>query len=162
MLAPDLSYVLHTKDPMADVEGKTDTVYAEIAPGMGETLASGTEGSAWRLSVGEDPDSIIMRAFANFSVAYMPVSAQKGLAPPVNSIYDSNDDDVQLVAGMVTKQTVAYSQHYLSKDEEQRNALAVKLFKIGKHLEAELGGPQDVEGAIVDGSIYVVQSRPQP
>jgi hypothetical protein len=29
-------------------------------------------------------------------------------------------------------------------------------------MEAELDGAQDVEGAVVDDDIYIVQSRPQP
>lgn len=162
MLAPDLSYVLHTKDPMEDSDGEVDSVYAEIAPGMGETLASGTEGSAWRMSVGSKPGDVKMRAFANFSEAYMPVAETQGQLVPGNSIYGSQDDADPVVAGMVCKRTVAYSNHYLSKDEDRRKALAAGLYKIGKFLETELGGPQDVEGAVVGESMYVVQSRPQP
>lgn len=162
MLAPDLSYVLHTKDPMEESGSNVDSVYAEIAPGMGETLASGTEGSAWRMSVGSKAEDVKMRAFANFSEAYMPVSEAQGQLVPGNSIYGSQDETDPVVAGMVSKRTVAYSNHYLSKDEDKRKELAVNLYKVGKFLEAELGGPQDVEGAVVGESMYVVQSRPQP
>ena len=50
MLAPDLSFVLHTVSPL----DRDETVlYAELAPGLGETLASGMRGSPWRLSVGK-------------------------------------------------------------------------------------------------------------
>lgn len=161
MLAPELSYVLHTKDPMEETGSKVDSVYAEIAPGMGETLASGTEGSAWRMSVGSKAEDVKMRAFANFSEAYMPVEDAQGQLVPGSSIYGAKNDD-SVVVGMIRKRTVAYSNHYLSKDEDKRKQLAVNLYKVGKFLEAELGGPQDVEGAIVGESMYVVQSRPQP
>ena len=40
--------------------------------------------------------------------------------------------------------------------------LGAKLGKVGVQLEEAFGGPQDVEGAIVDDSVYIVQSRPQP
>lgn len=47
-LSPDLSFVLHTVNPL---DGDRDTMYAELAVGLGETLASGTRGSPWRLAV---------------------------------------------------------------------------------------------------------------
>lgn len=48
MLTPDLSFVLHTVSPLDRDE---NVLYAELAPGLGETLASGMRGSPWRLSV---------------------------------------------------------------------------------------------------------------
>lgn len=48
MLAPSASFVLHTASPL---DGDASVLHAEIAPGLGETLASGTRGSAWRLAV---------------------------------------------------------------------------------------------------------------
>lgn len=162
MLAPELSYVLHTRDPMEQSNGSAGSVYVELAPGMGETLASGTEGSAWRMSVGSKPGDVTMRAFANFSKAYVPVSASQGQLVPGNSLYGSQDDGAAMAAGMVAQRTVAYSKHFLSKDEKKRKELAARLYKIGKFLEEELGSPQDVEGAILGESMYVVQSRPQP
>lgn len=47
-LSPDLSFVLHTVSPL---DADKDTMYAELAVGLGETLASGTRGSPWRLAV---------------------------------------------------------------------------------------------------------------
>ena len=46
-LTPDLCFVLHTTSPTSD---NRDDVMAELAVGLGETLASGTRGSPWRLS----------------------------------------------------------------------------------------------------------------
>ena len=40
--------------------------------------------------------------------------------------------------------------------------LGQRLSKIGVALEEAFGGPQDVEGALVGDSVYIVQSRPQP
>jgi phosphoglucan, water dikinase len=48
MLAPSASFVLHTASPL---DGDASVLHAEISPGLGETLASGTRGSAWRLAV---------------------------------------------------------------------------------------------------------------
>ena len=47
-LHPDYSFVLHTKDPVDD---KADNIYVEMAPGLGETLASGVRGSPWRFAI---------------------------------------------------------------------------------------------------------------
>lgn len=160
MLTPEYSFVLHTRNPLAKVgAGNEGDLYAEIAPGMGETLASGAEGAAWRLTVSDTPGSVKMRAFANFSEAYLPSSAAAS-APEVNSIYDSATSVME--KGMVAQQVVAYSAHSLSTDETARESLGGALFKVGKYLESELGGPQDIEGAAVGDNIYIVQSRPQP
>ncbi len=47
-LASEYSFVLHTRSP---VEQDPNLLYAELAAGLGETLASGTRGSPWRLAV---------------------------------------------------------------------------------------------------------------
>ncbi len=47
-LKPEYSFILHTQSPVSTEE---DALYAELAAGLGETLASGTRGSPWRLSV---------------------------------------------------------------------------------------------------------------
>ena len=47
-VSPDLSFVLHTVSPL---DADKNVMYAELAVGLGETLASGTRGSPWRLAV---------------------------------------------------------------------------------------------------------------
>ncbi len=54
-LSPDLSFVLHTVSPL---DGDKDTMYAELAVGLGETLASGTRGSPWRLAVNKSTGAV--------------------------------------------------------------------------------------------------------
>ena len=56
-LAPEMSFVLHTVSPLDHDE---DTLYAELAAGLGETLASGTRGSPWRLSVQKSSGDILL------------------------------------------------------------------------------------------------------
>ena len=48
MISSDLSFVLHTVNPLDRDE---TVVSAEMAVGLGETLASGTRGSAWRFAI---------------------------------------------------------------------------------------------------------------
>ena len=57
-LMPDLSFVLHTSSPL-DKDDKV--LYAELAAGLGETLASGTRGSPWRLSVDKSSGTIALQ-----------------------------------------------------------------------------------------------------
>jgi phosphoglucan,water dikinase len=132
-LAPNLSYVLHTKHPLVE-----DAILAEIAPGQGEILASGTRGSAWRLTI--QPNSVLCDSFANFSEAYIPDRF-----------------------GFLDYKTMDYSRHDLSCSVEAREIVGKQLGVVGKYLENMFGEiPQDVEGAIIDGTIYVLQARPQP
>ena len=49
MVFPKYSFVLHSVNP---INKNKDAVYAEIAPGHGETLARGqTRGTPWRLTI---------------------------------------------------------------------------------------------------------------
>ncbi|KAL3572870.1 hypothetical protein D5086_026774 [Populus alba] len=140
MLSPDLSFVLHTLSP-TDLD--QNSVEAEIAPGLGETLASGTRGTPWRLSCGKFDGHVRTLAFANFSEE-MLVSG----AGPAD--------------GDVTRLTVDYSKKPLTVDPIFRHQLGQRLCSVGFFLEREFGSPQDVEGCVVGKDIYVVQTRPQP
>ena len=132
-LAPALSFVLHSSHPMEE-----DALLAELAPGHGELLASGTRGSGWRLTV--SPSGVVSDSFANFSEALLPN-----------------------YAGTLTSKTMDYSREELSCSSEARERLGKQLGVVGKYLEASFGGvAQDVEGAIVGDALYVFQTRPQP
>ena len=43
-----------------------------------------------------------------------------------------------------------------------RGSVGRRLTAVGRLLEHEFGGPQDVEGCFAGGQLYVVQTRPQP
>jgi phosphoglucan,water dikinase len=136
-VSSELSFVLHTQAP----GGAQGELLAEIAVGMGETLASGANGSAWRLvaTPAESGATVRTAAFANFSEALMP-----------------SDGGLRSVA-------VDYSGQALSCSKEARTEVGRRLAAVGWGLQAALGGaPQDVEGAVAGGKLFVVQSRPQP
>lgn len=139
LLAPEVSFVLHTVNPTS---ADPRQLYAELAVGLGETLAAGTAGTPWRLEVDKDTWAVKTRALANFSHA-LRVDPQGGFA------------------GAVLEETVDYSRQPLSTDPEERATVGESLGRVGALLESALGEPQDVEGGIVDGEVYVVQSRPQ-
>ncbi|OWM70950.1 hypothetical protein CDL15_Pgr013131 [Punica granatum] len=140
MLSPDLSFVLHTLSP-TDHDPKK--VEAEIAPGLGETLASGTRGTPWRLSSGKFDGLVKTLAFANFSEEMLVLGAG-----PAD--------------GEVIHLTVDYSKKPLTVDPVFRRQLGQRLGAVGFFLERKFGGPQDVEGCVVGNDIFIVQSRPQP
>ena len=208
-LAPELSFVLHTAHPLTRDEG---TLVAEVAPGMGEILASGTRGSAWRLAVEKATGKVETLAFANFSQALLPtrkfpsfssseqetdnssstsnsttsststtsttdVGASEATTtppPPSTSSTAAGGGGLSLAtaaalsaatdvsAGTVAPCVVDYSQLEMSWSDEARVTLGQRLSAVGRLLEVEFGGAQDVEGCVVDGRMYVVQTRPQP
>eukprot|EP00250_Pteridium_aquilinum_P016715 c23252_g1_i1 orf=383-3940(-) len=140
LLSPQLSFVLHTVSP---VDRNENIVEAEIASGLGETLASGTRGSPWRIAGNKFDGSTKILAFANFSEEL--VVQDDGIAD-----------------GSMKRMTVDYSKKPLSTDANFREEMGQQLATIGFFLEQKFGAPQDVEGCIVGQNIYIVQARPQP
>ncbi|XP_058093541.1 phosphoglucan, water dikinase, chloroplastic [Magnolia sinica] len=140
MLSPELSFVLHTLSPTSRDH---TLVEAEVAPGLGETLASGTRGTPWRLSSGKFDGKVSTLAFANFSEELLVLS--------------SGPAD-----GEVIRLTVDYSKKPLTVDPIFRRQVGQRLCAIGFYLEQNFGGPQDVEGCIVGKDVFIVQTRPQP
>lgn len=141
LLSPDLSFILHTISP---IDHNDKVVQAEVAVGLGETLASGTRGSPWRLAANKFDGKVKTLAFANFS---------EKLA--VN-------DDGKAADGTMVRQVVDYSMQRLSTHPEFRKQVGQRLASIGYYLEKSFGSAQDVEGCIVGTDIYIVQTRPQP
>ncbi|KAF9610095.1 hypothetical protein IFM89_019935 [Coptis chinensis] len=137
MLSPELSFVLHTMSP---TDRDTNSVVAEIAPGLGETLASGTRGTPWRLSCGKFDGEVRTLAFANFSEELL--------------VLGSGPTD-----GEMTHLTVDYSKKPLSVDPIFRSQLGQRLCAVGFFLEQKFGCPQDVEGCVIGKDIYIVQTR---
>ncbi|XP_050372459.1 phosphoglucan, water dikinase, chloroplastic [Argentina anserina] len=138
MLSPDLSFVLHTVSP---TDQDHNLVEAEIAAGLGETLASGTRGTPWRISSGKFDSNVRTLAFANFSEELL------GAGP---------------ADGEVIHLTVDYSKKPLTVDPVFRRQLGQCLGAVGFFLEQKFGCPQDVEGCVVGKDIFIVQTRPQP
>ncbi|XP_074320699.1 phosphoglucan, water dikinase, chloroplastic isoform X3 [Silene latifolia] len=140
LLSPEISFVLHTLSP---TDNNKDVVEAEIAPGLGETLASGTRGTPWRLLAGKFDGIVKTTAFANFSEEMVVSKAGVG-------------------DGQVIQLTVDYSKKPLTIDPIYRRQVGQRLCAVGYFLERKFGGPQDVEGCLVGNDVYIVQTRPQP
>jgi len=136
LVNPEFSFVIHTVNP---VSLKPDELYAEIVVGLGETLVSANDaGSPYRLCCDKTTGAVKILGFANFSQARRP--------------------DAQ---GGVLRETVDYSQVDLSREPEALEALARRLRRVGVLVEQSFGSPQDIEGAVAKGQIFLVQSRAQ-
>lgn len=160
MLAPQLSFVLHTASPLGDDPA---TAVAEVAVGLGETLASGQRGSAWRLGVDKASGATTTLAFANFTQALLPAAALSATASSKNSGTGAGAGGSS--GGSLyecTTRVLDYSQMALSRSVEARKQLGTKLGAVAAFLEKEFGGPQDVEGCLIGDTVFVVQTRPQP
>lgn len=141
LLSPELSFVLHTVSP---IDQDKAVVQAEIAVGLGETLASGTRGTPWRLAANKFDGTVKTLAYANFSEQMLV-----------------RDDGVN-ADGSVVKAVVDYSSQPLSTDADYRQGIGQSLATVGFFLEKQFGVPQDVEGCIIGKDVFIVQARPQP
>ena len=149
MAPANISFVLHTAAVSgadntrgADGVAPSRTLEAEIAVGLGETLASGARGTPWRLEVDQTSGEVRTTAFASLGTAIIMHAHAMHMG-------------IQTAA-------VDYSAQELSTDKEKRDTLGRRLAAVGAALEAEYGAPQDIEGCLVGDEVYIVQSRPQP
>ena len=145
-LKPECSFVLHTKHPLTESD---QDMYAEMALGLGETLASGNvRGTPWRFDIAKATKEVTVKTFSSFGEMYIAD--------------DSNSDSSALQMKRVFCDD---GNHWLTTDEKRRNdVVGAKLGGLGIYLESTLGNvPQDVEGCLLsDGTLCVVQARPQP
>ncbi|MCL5024586.1 MAG: TIM barrel protein [Nitrospirae bacterium] len=136
MLDPELSCIMHTRDP---VGGGDEEVSIEIAAGLGETLASGrAQGAPYRMVFHKRSGEVRVLSFSSFSNAARP-------APEGGIVYEHID----------------HSRIRLSVDRAYRERVARGLGKIGTLVEEAFGQPQDIEGVLVKDTVYLVQSRQQ-
>jgi phosphoglucan, water dikinase len=136
MVFPELSFVLHTLNPLRH---DADQVYMELAVGLGETLVSGrTPGAPYRMTYDKKERKVRILSFASFSKGLWP-------DPPRGT----------------KERRVDYSTIRFSVDPEFRRDLVGRLGRIGDRVETAFGSPQDIEGAFSEETIYLVQTRPQ-
>jgi len=130
MVQSDKSGIMFTVDP---VSGETNNLVIEAGYGLGEAIVSGSV----------TPDRYIFDK-----------TSEKILNKEINSqdwkiVRDTKGGDKHV--------SVAVSDR---KDQKITDAEIVELGKIGKKIEAHYNKPQDIEFAIENNKIYMVQSRP--
>lgn len=132
----EFSFVLHTVNPITHNRAE---LYAELVVGLGETLASAAvAGSPYRLTCNKETAAATVLAFANFSQAARPVRK-----------------------GGLRRETLDYSHVELSRQPGHLERLGQQLARVGSLVERALNGPQDIEGAVLRGLVYLVQARAQ-
>ncbi|TYG90264.1 hypothetical protein ES288_A12G167500v1 [Gossypium darwinii] len=158
----DYAFVIHTTNPSS---GDSSEIYAEVVKGLGETLVGAYPGRAL---------SFLCKK-SNLSSPQVLGYPSKPIALFIRrSIIfrsDSNGEDLEGYAGAglydsvpmdeEEKVVVDYSCDPLLNDGKFQQSILSSIAGAGKAIEELYRSPQDIEGVIRDGKVYVVQTRPQ-
>ncbi|XP_027348742.1 alpha-glucan water dikinase, chloroplastic [Abrus precatorius] len=158
----DYAFVIHTTNPSS---GDSSEIYAEVVKGLGETLVGAYPGRALSfISKKHDLNSPLVLGYPSKPV---------GLFIRQSIIFrsDSNGEDLEGYAGAglydsvpmdeAEKVVLDYSSDQLIQDGSFRQSILSSIARAGNAIEELYGSPQDIEGVIKDGKVYVVQTRPQ-
>ncbi|MEW6001240.1 MAG: PEP/pyruvate-binding domain-containing protein [Nitrospirota bacterium] len=156
----DYSFVIHTVNPFS---GAKDEIYAEVVPGLGETLVGNYPGRAFSFTCRKDKEELHIVAFPSKSIGLF------GSGLIFRS--DSNGEDLAGYSGAglydsimlpsPLKVTLDYTEDRLIGDERFQKDFLITVANIGIIIEKILKQPQDIEGAYSKGQFYIVQTRPQ-
>ncbi|KAL6851874.1 hypothetical protein ACP4OV_020059 [Aristida adscensionis] len=158
----DYAFVIHTTNPSS---GDSSEIYTEVVKGLGETLVGAYPGRAMSFVCKKDElDSPKLLGYPSKPI---------GLFIRQSIIFrsDSNGEDLEGYAGAGLYDSVPmdeedqvvldYTSDPLIVDRGFRNSILSSIARAGHAIEELYGSPQDVEGVVKDGKIYVVQTRPQ-
>ena len=156
----DYAFVIHTTNPLTQ---RDDELFAEVVVGMGETLVGNYPGRALGF-IGHKQDLTL--TFVSY-----PSKSAALYGRGVIFRSDSNGEDLEgfagaglydsLLAEPPSKRLVDYSDEPLVWDQRFCQDLLKQITRIGIEVEAAVGAPQDIEGAVQKGQFYVVQTRSQ-
>ncbi|KAL6899884.1 hypothetical protein ACP4OV_006542 [Aristida adscensionis] len=162
IVSADYAFVIHTTNPSL---GDHLEIYAEVVKGLGETLVGAYPGRALSFVCKKDNlDSVKVLGYPSKPV---------GLFIKQSIIFrsDSNGEDLEGYAGAGLYDSVPmdkeeelvldYTTDPLITDCNFRNSILSSIARTGHAIEELYGSPQDIEGVVKDGKIYVVQTRPQ-
>ncbi|XP_043699404.1 alpha-glucan water dikinase, chloroplastic-like isoform X2 [Telopea speciosissima] len=158
----DYAFVIHTTNPSS---GDSSEIYAEVVKGLGESLVEAYPDRALSFSCKKsDLNSPRLLGYPSKPI---------GLFIRQSIIFrsDSNGEDLEGYAGAglydsvpmddEEKVVVDYSLDPLIIDDNFRQSILSSIARTGSAIEELYGSPQDIEGVVKDGKIYVVQTRPQ-
>lgn len=158
----DYAFVIHTTNPSS---GDDSEIYAEVVKGLGETLVGAYPGRALSF--------ICKKSDLKSPQVLGYPSKPIGLFIRRSIIFrsDSNGEDLEGYAGAGLYDSVPmdeeeqvvldYSSDPLMVDSDYRHSILSSIARAGSAIEELYGSPQDIEGVIRDGKLYVVQTRPQ-
>jgi len=154
------AFVIHTTNPFTS---DANELYAEIVPGLGETLVGNYPGRALGFTSAKSDSEPRLMSYPSKSTGL------SGGGLIFRS--DSNGEDLADYAGAGLYDSVMldpprevhlnYADEKIVWDRDFRKYLLTSIAKIGAELEKAMGSPQDIEGAYADEKFYVVQTRPQ-
>jgi alpha-glucan,water dikinase len=160
VIPAEYAFVIHTVNPFT---GDAGELYAEVVPGLGETLVGAYPGRAMGFSCRKSDLKLTVLSYPGKSVAL------DGRGVIFRS--DSNGEDLEGFAGAGLYESVLadepihrvldYASERLVWDAAFRDELLRSVARAGLEVEKTLGSPQDIEGAIAGGKLSVVQTRPQ-
>ena len=156
----DYAFVLHTVNPFSN---SPEELYLELVLGLGETLVGNYPGRALSAVVGRTSKTLKLLSYPGKSLAL------RGGGLIFRS--DSNGEDLAGFAGAglydsfllpAPQSSLAdYTNEPLVWDESLRRDSLLRLAELGLAVEAAVGAPQDIEGALSKGNCFIVQTRPQ-
>ncbi|EOY00563.1 Pyruvate phosphate dikinase, PEP/pyruvate binding domain isoform 1 [Theobroma cacao] len=158
----DYAFVIHTTNPSS---GDSSEIYAEVVKGLGETLVGAYPGRALSF--------VCKKNDLNSPQVLGYPSKPIGLFIRHSIIFrsDSNGEDLEGYAGAglydsvpmdeEEKVVLDYSSDPLINDGNFQQSILSSIARAGNAIEELYGSPQDIEGVIRDGKVYVVQTRPQ-
>ena len=156
----EYAFVIHTTNPST---GNSGDLYAEIVPGLGETLVGNHPGRAMGFAWNKKTALATLVSFPSKSAGWY------GGGLIFRS--DSNGEDLAGYAGAGLYDSVLlppprqarldYSEEPLVWDEDFRNRLFESIARLGAAVELALESPQDIEGVVAGGKYFLVQTRPQ-
>uniref|UniRef100_A0A1J3FX43 Alpha-glucan water dikinase 2 n=1 Tax=Noccaea caerulescens TaxID=107243 RepID=A0A1J3FX43_NOCCA len=162
VICADYAFVIHTNNP---VSGDPSEIYTEIVKGLGETLVGAYPGRAMSF--------ITKKSNLKSPTVISYPSKRIGLYSKPSIIFrsDSNNEDLEGYAGAglydsvimdeAEEVVVDYSREQLIVDKAFQVSLFSAIAEAGNVIETLYGCPQDIEGVVKGGHIYVVQARPQ-
>ncbi|XP_025817671.1 alpha-glucan water dikinase, chloroplastic-like [Panicum hallii] len=162
IVSADYAFVIHTINPSS---GDRSEIYAEVVKGLGETLVGAYPGRALSFVCNKDD--------LNSPKVLGYPSKPIGLFIKQSIIFrsDSNGEDLEGYAGaglydsvpmdMEEEVVLDYTTDRLITDYSFRNTILSTIAHTGYAIEDLFGSPQDIEGVVKDGKIFVVQTRPQ-
>jgi alpha-glucan, water dikinase len=156
----EYAFVVHTVNPST---GNARELLAEVVLGLGETLVGNFPGRAFSFSWDKTTAQATALSYPSKSTGLY------GAGLIFRS--DSNGEDLAGYAGAGLYDSVLlepprpvvldYTQEPLVWDDAFRQNLQGQIARAGLEIERVLGSAQDIEGAVAQGQIHVVQTRPQ-
>jgi alpha-glucan,water dikinase len=160
VIEAEYAFVIHTVNPL---NGSREELFAEVVLGLGETLVGNYPGRALSFVCNKKTGQATLLSYPGKSIGLY------GSGLIFRS--DSNGEDLAGYAGAGLYDSVLlhppcevvldYTREPLIWRPDSRSEVLDAITRIGLELEQLLQAPQDIEGVMVKGQYYVVQTRPQ-